>query len=101
MRCNGAADLGEADGKDGVRAAAGVVHARAARAAVGVALRHQLLHVVVVGDRAFGQICTQGSARPVSVRWFASLQQPYSQRRGRPAGAPALAILRPRLQTSF
>lgn len=64
----GAADLGEANGKDGVRAAAGGIHARAAGAAMGVAQRHQVLHVLVVGDQAFRQICTQGSARPVSLR---------------------------------
>lgn len=59
---NGAADLGEADSKDGVRAAAGVVHACAARAAMGVAQRHQVLHVLVVGNQAFGQTCTHTGA---------------------------------------
>lgn len=56
---NGAADLAEANSKDGVRAAAGVIHARAARAAMGVAQCHQVLHVVVVGNQAFRQICTE------------------------------------------
>lgn len=60
---NSAADLGEANSKDGVRPAAHVVHACAACAAMGIAKCHKVLHVIVVGNQAFGQICRQSNAR--------------------------------------
>lgn len=51
--------LREVDGEDGVRAAAGVVHARGGRGAVDVARLHQLLHVVVVLHQVLGQVWGQ------------------------------------------
>lgn len=71
---NSAADLGEANGKDGVRPAAHVVHACAACAAMGVAKCHKVVHVIVVGNQAFGQICRQSNARPFSLHWFFFIQ---------------------------
>ena len=41
-------DLCKVNGEDGVRAAAGVIHAGAGRGAVDVSRLHQLLHVRVV-----------------------------------------------------
>ena len=48
------AHLGEVDGEDGVRAAAGVVHARGGCGAVDVARLHQLLHVMIVLHQVLG-----------------------------------------------
>lgn len=51
--------LGEADGEDGVGAAAGAIHACAGCGAVGIAENDQILHVTVLVYRMFGQIYFQ------------------------------------------
>lgn len=53
------AHLGEVNGEDGVRAAAGVVHARGGRGAVDIARLHQHLHVVIVLHQVLGQVWGQ------------------------------------------
>lgn len=50
--------LGEADGEDGVGAAAEVIHACAGCGAVGIAENDQVLHVIVVVNQVLGEICT-------------------------------------------
>lgn len=59
------AHLGDADGEDGMRAAAREIHGRAACGAPGITKRHDILHVVVVVNQAFRQICAQSSARRI------------------------------------
>lgn len=54
-----AVHLGEADGEDGVGAAAEVVHACAGCGAVGIAEDDQVLHVTVAVHQLLGQIYTQ------------------------------------------
>lgn len=54
-----AAHLGEANGKDGMRPAARVVHACAACGSMVIAKNHKILHVVVVVNQALRQICPQ------------------------------------------
>lgn len=51
--------LGEADGEDGMRAAADVIHACAGCGAVGIPENDQVLQVTVAEYRVFGQICTR------------------------------------------
>lgn len=48
--------LREVDSEDGMRAAAGVVHAGASSRAVDVSSLHQLLHVAVVLNQVLRQI---------------------------------------------
>lgn len=59
IHLNAAVHLGEADGEDGVGAAAEVVHACAGCGAVGIAEDDQALHVTVVVHELLGQIYTQ------------------------------------------
>lgn len=59
---NSAAHLGDTNSEDGMRAAAAVIHGCAACGAPGIAKRHDILHVVVVVNQAFRQICAQSNA---------------------------------------
>jgi len=52
--------LGEVHGEYGVRAAAGFVHSRAGRGAVGVSRGHQLPHVAVAVHDVPEQVWTRG-----------------------------------------
>lgn len=54
---NSAAHLGDANSKDGMRAAARVIHGCVACGAMGIAKCHKILHVIVVVNQAFRQIC--------------------------------------------
>lgn len=49
--------LREDQGEHGVRAGAGVIHARRGRDTIGVALAHQRLDGAEVGDLVHGQAC--------------------------------------------
>ena len=53
---NTAGNLSEADGEDGVRAAAEVIHPRAGRGAVGIPENDLLLYVTVSVHQVLGQI---------------------------------------------
>lgn len=66
-----AAHLGEADGEDGVRAAAEVVHACAGCGAVGIAEDDQVFHVTVVVHQLLGQICIQVVVFILCIRFSA------------------------------
>lgn len=59
---NSAAHLGDANSKDGMRAAARGIHGCAACGAMCVAKGHKILHVIVVVNQAFRQICTQSDS---------------------------------------
>lgn len=99
---NSAAYLGDANGKDGMRATARVIHGCGAYGSMGIAKRHKIIHVSVVVNQAFRQICTQRNACVFfSLIFFCRKTMSYSQHMGRPAGALSLSTLRPHLQVSF
>lgn len=50
--------LCETDSEDCVRAAAALVHPRAGHCAIGIAQSNQVLHVTVLVNCVFGEICT-------------------------------------------
>lgn len=62
FKMNSAAYLGDTNSEDGMRAAARVIHGCAACGAMGIAKGHKILHVIVVVNQAFRQICTQSNA---------------------------------------
>lgn len=71
---NSAAYLGDANGKDGMRATARVIHGCGACGSMGIAKCHKIIHVSVVVNQAFRQICTQSNACVFFDFFFAEKQ---------------------------